>query len=238
MKNQIIKPENLELGNRISDTVSKKGINKTKLAEHVGISYQQLDNYIKGVNRPPEDKLKKIAEFLSIDHIWLSYGSTFSPYANFNGDRPWVAYYTDFSFGGGKTSFNELEIIGKVIVHSQERIDYAAKINGASMEPEIRNGSLLFIQKVPPGIIRNRDIAICCCPYSEGEKDWMVRRVFFHERTNYSEIILQPNNGEPESYVYSKGEIVCFGKVIAWEEDEEEIEKILIKLQPVTKLQE
>ncbi|MFQ6082559.1 MAG: helix-turn-helix domain-containing protein [Candidatus Aminicenantia bacterium] len=61
---------NLELGQKLRKIRKAKGISQMKLAEKVGVSFQQIQKYEKGINKISVERLQQIAQALDTP-IWL-----------------------------------------------------------------------------------------------------------------------------------------------------------------------
>ena len=59
-------PIDIEVGNRICIERKAKGLSQTALANKLGVTFQQVQKYEKGVNRVGAGRLTKIAEVLGI----------------------------------------------------------------------------------------------------------------------------------------------------------------------------
>jgi len=57
----------IEMGRRIRLRRAEKGISQIKLAGHLGLSFQQVQKYEKGINRVGAARLQQIAEVLGVD---------------------------------------------------------------------------------------------------------------------------------------------------------------------------
>jgi transcriptional regulator with XRE-family HTH domain len=68
--------DNFEIGRRIKRFRKHKGLSQERLAELIGVSFQQVQKYESGVNRLNTDKLQAIAHTLSV------------PVASFFEDQP------------------------------------------------------------------------------------------------------------------------------------------------------
>jgi transcriptional regulator with XRE-family HTH domain len=55
-----------QIGEKIRKLRLTKGISQKELANHVGVTYQQIQNYEKGKSKIPVDRLIKIAEALEV----------------------------------------------------------------------------------------------------------------------------------------------------------------------------
>ena len=143
--------------------------------------------------------------------------------------RPWSVDIAELPIGAGKVSFEECQIIGNIILKFPEQVDYAMRVRGTSMEPEIADKALLFIKAFFDNghEVHNGDLIVCSIIDGPGYPDWMVRRAYVHRKKELSEIILEANNGTAETIPYNDEHIFCFGKVVDWVNDQERIEEIL-----------
>jgi transcriptional regulator with XRE-family HTH domain len=57
----------IEMGRRIRLRRLEKGISQTELAGHLGLSFQQVQKYEKGINRVGAAQLQQIAKILGVD---------------------------------------------------------------------------------------------------------------------------------------------------------------------------
>jgi len=60
-------PVDIEVGHRIRIERLARGLSQTALANRLGVTFQQVQKYEKGVNRVGAGRLTKIAEVLGID---------------------------------------------------------------------------------------------------------------------------------------------------------------------------
>jgi transcriptional regulator with XRE-family HTH domain len=61
-----LNPTDLHVGKRVRMFRVKAGISQTDLAQHLGITFQQVQKYEKGINRISSSRLQKISELLDI----------------------------------------------------------------------------------------------------------------------------------------------------------------------------
>ena len=61
-----------EIGRRIRVYRLARRITQVALADHLGISFQQIQKYERGVNRVSASRLKKVAAFLEVDFATLA----------------------------------------------------------------------------------------------------------------------------------------------------------------------
>lgn len=231
------------IGKKIKEARRDAGLTREDLSKHLEISQQQIYNYENKLCNIPEKRLEAIAAALNKS---LNY---FTPQKNlldrlpvldepkaievkekpasYGEPRPWAVDYVDLPVGAGVTSFSELEVIGKFVKESKDRIDFAIQVKGDSMEPEIKNGALAFVKSIDTVWEYNGDgsIYICCDNDAEGEKDWMIRRVFSHKKPGGMDIILKPNKGSAK--IYSPASVKCIGKVVAFENNLNKVQSIL-----------
>ena len=60
-------PVDIEVGHRIRIERLSRGLSQTALANQLGVTFQQVQKYEKGVNRVGAGRLTKIAEVLGIE---------------------------------------------------------------------------------------------------------------------------------------------------------------------------
>lgn len=61
-----MKKEDIKIGQRIRELRRSSGISQMKLAEMVGVSYQQIQKYEKGVNKISIERLREISDALNV----------------------------------------------------------------------------------------------------------------------------------------------------------------------------
>ena len=59
-------PTDLHVGKRVRMYRVKAGISQTDLGQHLGVTFQQIQKYEKGLNRISSSRLQKISELLNI----------------------------------------------------------------------------------------------------------------------------------------------------------------------------
>ena len=70
-KTQINPTEELELGKRLKTARKLAGMNQAKLADQIGITFQQIQKYENGTNRVSALRLVKMADILKADIQYL-----------------------------------------------------------------------------------------------------------------------------------------------------------------------
>ena len=73
-------PVDIQVGKTIRAYRIVAGLSQTELAEKLGVTFQQVQKYEKGVNRVGAGRLSRIAKVLTIDIATL-FGSTLAPTA-------------------------------------------------------------------------------------------------------------------------------------------------------------
>jgi transcriptional regulator with XRE-family HTH domain len=66
MGKRICEPQDAEIGRRVRTLRMERGLSQTALADALGITFQQVQKYEKGVNRISSGRLLRIAEFLKV----------------------------------------------------------------------------------------------------------------------------------------------------------------------------
>ena len=60
-------PEDLIIGKNLYNIRKTKGISQSDVAEHLGITFQQIQKYEKGTNRISASTLLRLSEFLNVE---------------------------------------------------------------------------------------------------------------------------------------------------------------------------
>lgn len=231
------------IGKKIKEARKEAGLTREELSQHLKISQQQIYNYENKLCNIPGNRLETIAMLLNkpmefftsqknpLDNIPVVkkpiIDEVMEPSTPYNDPRPWAVDYVDLPVGAGVTNFAELEVIGKFVRESKDRIDFAIKVKGDSMEPEIKDGALAFVRAIDPLWDYNGDgsIYICCYNEATGEKDWMIRRVFEHKKPSGTDIILKPNKGNAK--IHRPSSVKCIGKVVSVENNPAKVQSLL-----------
>ncbi|MFG1205619.1 helix-turn-helix domain-containing protein [Xanthobacter flavus] len=69
-----VKPEEAQIGSRIRSRRMQLGISQEKLGEALGLTFQQIQKYEKGVNRVSGARIVQLAEILQVQPQWLLMG--------------------------------------------------------------------------------------------------------------------------------------------------------------------
>jgi len=237
----------------------KPKISAKRLAEELGVNESSIGHWEVGRYKPKQEHLIKMASLFGVTTDYLL-GRTDSPTdiianisSKINGSSSMVTNLTDavalpphpsllgqgitwsvdlveLLAGAGKVAFEETEIIGNMLLKFPEQVDFAMRVKGTSMEPEIKDGALLFVRALETGQdIRRGELIICSVLDTPGVPDWMVRRANVHRKKHYAEIILESNSGEVEAHPFDDEHIFCLGRVVDWVNDEGIISELLKK---------
>ncbi|MDR2780851.1 MAG: helix-turn-helix domain-containing protein [Holosporaceae bacterium] len=80
------------IGNRVKNRRTLLGISQERLGSYLGVSFQQIQKYEKGINRISASSLYNISNVLSIDWSYFVEGYTSAPTLNEDGS---LAYEVD-----------------------------------------------------------------------------------------------------------------------------------------------
>jgi transcriptional regulator with XRE-family HTH domain len=86
-------PVDVHVGKRIRDRRKEVKLSQEKLAEHLGLTFQQVQKYEKGANRVSASKLYEIASALnaSVEYFFRGLADTTEPLGGVaEGQRPFV----------------------------------------------------------------------------------------------------------------------------------------------------
>lgn len=120
--------------------------------------------------------------------------------------------------GAGKASV-EYDVIGKIEVESKGKPDHAVRVKGTSMEPEIPDGSLIFVRS--DGFLwHNGDVVVAFLPDSN---EWTVKRIFVEDQG--AKVILMGTNGWNETF--KAEQVIVQGVVEDVVKDLDEVDRIV-----------
>lgn len=81
-----MRKENRKIGELVREFREARGLSQMRLAEMVGVSYQQIQKYEKGVNKISIERLKQISDAFNVPI------NLFLPSEDFRVSEPTVAY--------------------------------------------------------------------------------------------------------------------------------------------------
>ena len=86
----------VHVGNRIRERRQSLGMSQEKLADGLGLTFQQVQKYEKGVNRVGASRLQAISSILEVPISFFFDGASPSPSRKRTGDAPSTDFVTDF----------------------------------------------------------------------------------------------------------------------------------------------
>jgi transcriptional regulator with XRE-family HTH domain len=94
-----------EIGRRVREFRQKAGYTQEKLAEMLGISFQQVQKYENGTSKLNTDRLQKIADALSISIYAFFDSYADAPYTLSNEERRLVEAYREIKDESARNGF-------------------------------------------------------------------------------------------------------------------------------------
>ena len=104
MAKKVIDPTDKYVGNRVRTRRLALGLSQTKLADAVGVTFQQVQKYEKGRNRISASRLSQIAHTLQVSVSFFFEGAPNRSPAS-KGKSMSTAYLTDFISSAGGQAF-------------------------------------------------------------------------------------------------------------------------------------
>jgi transcriptional regulator with XRE-family HTH domain len=90
-------PTDMHVGNRVRDRRQSLGMSQTKLAEAVGLTFQQIQKYEKGTNRVGGSRLQQFANILNVPISFFFEGGPNAPSQRKAGAiDPSITYLSEF----------------------------------------------------------------------------------------------------------------------------------------------
>lgn len=230
------------LGAKLQEARDKAGLTRVELGDKIGVGKQGVYYYESGKTVPDIATIKKISEITGSDYHKIieedTVQSIHDPSPEYNSHsrpkighgRPWSVIVAEH-VGAGVVSIEDLEKLGKIAIECSERIDYALKVKGHSMEPDIHDGGLLFVQDYHDALPNDGDIAIC--KIDAAVPEWTTRKVYIHRKRDGVDAILKSSNGKKRIIPYDREKLNCIAKVINWINDPEEIRELLRDMEPI-----
>ena len=88
-------PIDIHVGSRLRKRRKMAGISQEKLGEGLGLTFQQIQKYEKGVNRIGASRLQQAADILGVPVSFFFEGGTEEPFES-DGSAPSPSYIDDF----------------------------------------------------------------------------------------------------------------------------------------------
>lgn len=180
------------LAQNLKELMRKKGVTRNKLSEDLGFPYMTVSDWINGKTYPRINRIEALAKYFNVSMYELIeesanekniildvYNRLIPPrqdnvytYAvhqleEQNIDEATGIYIVGQTAAGEPLSYGDSNI-NKINTHIPKGADYALTVKGDSMEPLIKNGSIIFYKEQPTlengevGIIEvNREEVTC-----------------------------------------------------------------------------
>lgn len=183
---------------------------QSTFAKRIGVEPPTVRDWESGKSSPKRDKVQKIAELLRVDPIWLEFGFENSSPLNKNIKIPLIIWNAipQIDYDGKLVKIQENEVLDWLPVPSEKMFSknvYALKIIGDSMEPDYKDGEIIYIapEEKP---VHDDDVIVV---FPDGKKT--LRRLQITPEGNYLRI-LNPLYPNPVIPLYGKISGVVLGK--------------------------
>ena len=206
-----------EIAQKIKNARLSAGLTQAQAAKKVGITYQAISNYERGINRIDSDTLVALCNAYGVavsaivtDNIEVVAEPAGSYPVDINHSAPIVG---TVSAGPGLVAIEEIDgyfILPPNVKHPEEYRYF--RVKGDSMEPDIKNGSMVLVHMQPD--IENGELAVVIV---NGE-DGVVKRV---QKQKDCLVLLSINPAYPPRVVMGQelAQTIIWGKVTyAWRE--------------------
>lgn len=91
---KVPKPVDIHVRNRVRMRRNALGMSQTTLAEAIGLTFQQVQKYVKATNRMGSSRLQQVANALKVPVTFFFEGAPGQP--KIDRDSPSVAFVSDF----------------------------------------------------------------------------------------------------------------------------------------------
>lgn len=184
---------------RFKKLLDENNAKSSEIAKATGIPPSTFSDWKVGRSRPKLDKIKKIADYFGVSHLWLS-GDSNDAQSEDVGNKAFKIPILGTVIAGIPISAVE-EIIGweEISPKLTSQGDYfALKIKGDSMSPTMDAGDVVIVKKQQD--INSGDIAIVCVNGDEAT----CKKIIKHK----DGISLMSLNPKYEPMYYDKNDIV------------------------------
>ena len=185
------------ISNKIKQLMDDKGITQTELSQLTGITQSSISDYINGRYNPKQDKIDLISKALGV-----------SPSIFFNSISPNNNYKLIPMLGtiaAGVPLLAQENIEDYFNIDNRLKCDFALRIQGDSMiGAGIFNNDIVFIKKQSD--LNNGDIGAVLLD------DSATLKRFFRDNGT---IILQAENDNYKPKIYTDGNLLILGKLVA-----------------------
>ena len=182
-----------KVGKKIKEYRLMRGLTQQELAEMIGTTAPTISKYEQG-KRGDFDMLAKIAEALQIPFSVLFEDSEVQPINLPKPIKTVPLFDTEVSAGNG--SFPEAFQPIELIPVDRKDVDYAFRMRGRSMEPELFEDDIVIVKAMPTTEVKDGDLVVAIY-----DNHFFVKRIHFvdsqivllSENDEYLPIIVDPN---------------------------------------------
>ena len=192
------------IGEKIRELRLKKGLTAQELADRIGVSQPTLTRYENEQTSIDVNTLKKIAEALQVPISAFFEDSEVQPINLPKPIKTVPLFDTEVSAGNGSfpAAFQPIELIPV----DRKDIDYAFRVRGRSMEPELQDGDIVLIKALPVNYVNDGEIVVAIY-----DGQFYVKRIHFVDGT----VMLMSDNDEYAPIIVDPQErFEVIGKVV------------------------
>jgi len=207
------------LGRRLKEARSDRDKTLDDIAQNIGVARSTVQRYEAGlISRPKLPVVDAMAAYLGVNRDWLlgeDAPKHSIPVGNYSGISG-IGVKTFPLLGGiacGEPMLMEETIQCYVSVTTDLRADFVLRAVGASMEPGIHDGDLVFVKSQPT--VNNGQIAAVAI----GEEA-TLKRVYWYQDTKT--LILRADNPKVPEMIYGPNtfeEVRILGRAVALQRD-------------------
>jgi len=185
----------MTIGEKIKFLRQQKNITQVQLAKDLNLSQQAISHYETGRAIPSIDVLKVLADYFGVTVDYFLTDKPGQSEVDFVDVKfKTVPLYSAPVSAGNGVFPDEVYIVGEVKAIS-DKVDYAVKVVGDSMELVAPEGSILFVKKQEFAF--NGDMIVCTYDGWVYVK-WYIKKddkiMLLSENQSYSPIIVEPDD--------------------------------------------
>ncbi len=196
----------MEFNERLKMAMDIKGMKQVELVERTGISKSGISQYLSGEFEPKQDNIYLLSKALSVDPAWLMGknvpmdGVDFKKRESLSNPIPLLG-----TIAAGTPVLAEENIEDYFNIDTKIKADFALRVKGDSMEDaKIFPGDYVFIKK--QDCLDNGEIGAILI-----DNEATLKKFYREEDT----IILQAENDKYKPMIFTEGNIIILGKLVA-----------------------
>lgn len=143
----------LEVGQRVKDFYTQRGLKRKKFSESIGWAYDTVRSYEEGRAEPGSDFYKKLIEvYPDADVLYIMTGATSETLSELKEMKfKEIPILHHVKAGNPILGFSDLETIGMMFtMNTKDKDVFGLRVEGNSMEPEISEGDLVVCAPLKP----------------------------------------------------------------------------------------